>query len=388
MLFSPRQHGETCGDTQPSGGQTTTRAEISDDALFEFLPELQEDAPSRITEIVPAFIPTDPIPARSPRVLRSSWCTRTANTFVALATDVFGTLLSRITRSVYATAHRGWDVARLAIRIAAPCERFNGLQRGRTTAWRRAGIFCSILGTRYLPRLITHVNALTSATIESTRQLRIVARFSADGAAHCCGVLLSAAAMRLPVWRAQINRIHRLRLNAPLASFGSGMAAGVVVMWWFGLQPAMNAVTSHEQLQLGSTETPSAPPQLAVSIHQSSVSREDPPRRPAVTRPGPAANATAISRRPAPPPGTRFRGTLTIASRPEGARVFINGQSVGATPLVLKAVPVGSRAVRIEAAGYQRWSSSVQVTANQQTQVMAKLDRVLVDTPKWVVPTN
>jgi serine acetyltransferase len=60
-----------------------------------------------------------------------------------------------------------------------------------------------------------------------------------------------------------------------------------------------------------------------------------------------------------------------------GARVFINGQPVGVTPVVLKDVPAGSRAVRVEATGYGTWSASLQVTANRQTRVMAKLDRVI-----------
>jgi hypothetical protein len=40
----------------------------------------------------------------------------------------------------------------------------------------------------------------------------------------------------------------------------------------------------------------------------------------------------------------------------------------------LKDVPVGSRAVRVEARGYQRWSTAVRVVANQQARVTAKLE--------------
>ena len=64
-----------------------------------------------------------------------------------------------------------------------------------------------------------------------------------------------------------------------------------------------------------------------------------------------------------------------VQSAPSGAAVFVNGQPVGSTPVVLKDVPVGSRALRIEAAGYQRWSAAVTVTADQQTTVKATLIR-------------
>jgi hypothetical protein len=48
---------------------------------------------------------------------------------------------------------------------------------------------------------------------------------------------------------------------------------------------------------------------------------------------------------------------------------------VGSTPVVLRDLPVGSRVVRLEADGYQPWSTVVRVIANQQTRVSATLDR-------------
>ena len=70
-----------------------------------------------------------------------------------------------------------------------------------------------------------------------------------------------------------------------------------------------------------------------------------------------------------------YRGSLSIGSAPQGARVFVNGAPVGSTPLVLDNLPVGSRAVRIEAEGYQRWSASTRVVANKQTRLSATLAR-------------
>jgi len=70
-----------------------------------------------------------------------------------------------------------------------------------------------------------------------------------------------------------------------------------------------------------------------------------------------------------------YRGSLSIGSAPQGARVFVNGAPVGSTPLVLDNLPVGSRAVRIEADGYQRWSATTRVVANQQTRLSAILAR-------------
>ena len=76
---------------------------------------------------------------------------------------------------------------------------------------------------------------------------------------------------------------------------------------------------------------------------------------------------------PRPPPVPDYRGSLAVTSSPEGARVFVNGVSVGATPLLLADMPVGSRAVRVELDGHERWSAAVRVVASEQTRVAAKL---------------
>jgi len=70
-----------------------------------------------------------------------------------------------------------------------------------------------------------------------------------------------------------------------------------------------------------------------------------------------------------------FVGDLSIASTPTGARVFVNGQAVGVTPLVLSEQRAGSVAVQIAGEGFERWSASVQVRADQTTNVAATLRR-------------
>jgi hypothetical protein len=91
---------------------------------------------------------------------------------------------------------------------------------------------------------------------------------------------------------------------------------------------------------------------------------------------GPSASAVgagvAASTAPALP---RFHGSLTIRSEPRGARVLVDGQVVGVTPILLKGVRAGSRVVRIESEGYERWSSAARVVANQETAIVATLHR-------------
>jgi hypothetical protein len=88
-----------------------------------------------------------------------------------------------------------------------------------------------------------------------------------------------------------------------------------------------------------------------------------PVRAAASSRPQPAATET------------RFVGSLAVDSRPTGAKVFMDGNLVGTTPMALASVPVGSHAIRLEHEGYQHWSSSVRVVASEQNRVTASLER-------------
>ena len=72
-------------------------------------------------------------------------------------------------------------------------------------------------------------------------------------------------------------------------------------------------------------------------------------------------------------PPAPYHGSLAINSQPGGADVFVNGQRVGKTPLVLDNLQVGSRAVRLRLDGHESWSRAVDVVANQRSSVVALL---------------
>ena len=100
----------------------------------------------------------------------------------------------------------------------------------------------------------------------------------------------------------------------------------------------------------------------------SAADRRDPARatRTARTadasRPGGSANETA-----------QYVGTLEVESEPTRSAVFVDRQQVGETPLQLTQLRAGSHVVRIERAGYDRWTTAVLVAADKQTRVSAKL---------------
>jgi hypothetical protein len=139
---------------------------------------------------------------------------------------------------------------------------------------------------------------------------------------------------------------------------------------------------------------PAAPPPVADPRVESSTADTRPDARPASprdvrrsqgTRPAarsepslaPAVRDTRPRARVAPaiPTARRYHGSLVIRSEPTGAVVAVDGRVVGATPILLETVPIGSRVVRIESEGYERWSFAARVVANQETRIVATLHR-------------
>jgi hypothetical protein len=68
-------------------------------------------------------------------------------------------------------------------------------------------------------------------------------------------------------------------------------------------------------------------------------------------------------------------GTLTIDSRPVGASVFVDGQPVGTTPVLLPDIQPGIHVVRLQLAAHQEWLSTVQVVPDDRNRVTAALEK-------------
>ena len=66
-------------------------------------------------------------------------------------------------------------------------------------------------------------------------------------------------------------------------------------------------------------------------------------------------------------------GALSINSNPSGARVFLDNQYKGDTPLTIKDVPVGQYSIKLVLSGYEDWSSSVAVLPILTVKITADL---------------
>jgi hypothetical protein len=68
-----------------------------------------------------------------------------------------------------------------------------------------------------------------------------------------------------------------------------------------------------------------------------------------------------------------YFGSLMVTSDPEGADVSVDGVPQGRTPLAIAKLNIGSRVVRVELPGHQRWSWAVSVVANRRTPIAVRL---------------
>ena len=188
-------------------------------------------------------------------------------------------------------------------------------------------------------------------------------------------------AWQLPAWRDRAWRarvswvisearpvITHIATRTPLSAvtvtaFACGIVVGGSAVWLSGVSRRPASIVSTR-----SPQTPREVPRAAASpIAPVATAFAHPPAVQAATSRTLASAATPATRRP------QFRGSLVVNSRPAGARVFVNGRSVGETPLVLRNQPAGSRAIRVALDGYEPWSAAVQVVADTETHLRAEL---------------
>jgi PEGA domain/Protein kinase domain len=69
-------------------------------------------------------------------------------------------------------------------------------------------------------------------------------------------------------------------------------------------------------------------------------------------------------------------GVLFVDSRPQGARVLLNGKVMGITPLRVPELPIGSYSVRIELTDHRPWMTTTKVPDGDVARVTGSLERI------------
>jgi len=97
------------------------------------------------------------------------------------------------------------------------------------------------------------------------------------------------------------------------------------------------------------------------------------PAKPAAASPVRAARQPTVT--PAPSPSRSGPAAMAVDSRPVGAQVFVDGQSVGYTPLVVGDLAPGTHSVRMQLPGYRPWVSAVTLSPGARERVAASLEQ-------------
>jgi len=82
-----------------------------------------------------------------------------------------------------------------------------------------------------------------------------------------------------------------------------------------------------------------------------------------------------------PTPQKPTTGSVSITSVPSDAEVYLDNAFRGLSPLTLDSVSPGTHGILIRLSGYQDWSSQIQVTAGQTSQIAATLLPAATPTP-------
>lgn len=107
------------------------------------------------------------------------------------------------------------------------------------------------------------------------------------------------------------------------------------------------------------------------STEATTASADSPPR--AAPQRSPSVAAVPPSRSAPPPTARPVLGALYVTSVPTGARVTVNGEERGRTPLPLSKIQPGQQQIALFLDGYQSWTSQVEVQADTTARVHAKL---------------
>jgi hypothetical protein len=184
--------------------------------------------------------------------------------------------------------------------------------------------------------------------------------------------------LRLPVNSAALKGAALLGVLAGIIAALIALSAAATLS-----QTVADDVPPPPRIESAPTASPSAPQPTPEAV---SVALPSPTPEPPALAAAPTASANGITESAPAPTAPRpqttapariagYRGGLQVDSEPDGARVFIDGEEVGVTPLEMKSLAVGSRVVRVEAEGYQTWSAAARVVANQRARVSAVLQR-------------
>lgn len=88
----------------------------------------------------------------------------------------------------------------------------------------------------------------------------------------------------------------------------------------------------------------------------------------------PTGVETSVAENNTPREAEQTMGSITLASSPEGAEVFVDDAFVGNAPATLR-LPAGKHRIRIALAGYKDWVREISVLSGSEVKLSASLEK-------------
>jgi hypothetical protein len=214
----------------------------------------------------------------------------------------------------------------------------------------------------------------TGPTAKDYSEQAVTTPAVSDGAARGTGTPPPVPADSAPAAPPAATR--RVAATGRLIVQSNPSRAGVTVNGrWRGRTPL-----TLDELPFGNYVVRVVQPGFAVSREDVSLSAGAPSRTLSIRldRQAPSretARSTAAASQPARG-AQAYTGSIYVDSRPQGARVFIDGRSVGVTPVTVPDVRIGSHVVRLELADHRHWSTPTRVASGQEVRVTGSLERI------------
>ncbi len=74
----------------------------------------------------------------------------------------------------------------------------------------------------------------------------------------------------------------------------------------------------------------------------------------------------------------QLRGNVNVKTKPNGARIFLDGEFKGYSPIILETLPIGKHILRVERPGFKQWGTVVEVSPEE-----TPINQELVATPGY-----
>ena len=270
-----------------------------------------------------------------------------------------------LARATSAGSRQLWDATRVASRSGIAAGLRASVAAGKALARGRA------VSSDAATRASAMHRAFFSPSADTVAGARLTIRWRAPSTRPIVGAAAGEFARQLA---------GAVRQVPPrLAVAGFAVAVAVLIAAVFGLPRRDRGIAGGTTAPPSSSLASVAPAPgvetaaLVQSLKKPSAAQLAPSPKPK-GRPSAAPAATAdADRRADVPRGQSMLGTLTIASAPKGAKVTIDGIPRGLSPLSVSRLRAGNRIVRLELAGYRRWSWAVYVSASRPTRLNVSL---------------